>query len=69
MYSKAFFLYNFGNILGFIAGLIPLFMYDLEGQKKEEMYAALNERRALIARDDTDSAEMEALVGMMDQNT
>jgi len=62
MYKKAYFLYRLGNIPQFIFNLIPMIMYDLEGKKKEDMYAALNERRALIARQAGLSAEMEALV-------
>jgi len=64
MYSRVFFLNRFTNILGFIAGLIPLFMYDLTGKKREDMYAALNERRALVAEQDIMSAEMAAVMEM-----
>jgi GPH family glycoside/pentoside/hexuronide:cation symporter/probable glucitol transport protein GutA len=64
MYSKVFFLFNCANIVPDILGMIPLLFYDLEGQKKAEMYAALNERRALIASDDAMSQEMEAIMGM-----
>jgi len=63
MYSKVFFLYNIANILPDVIMMIPLFFYDLVGKKKEEMYAALNERRALIAKEDP--AEMEAMMEMM----
>ncbi|MCL2495620.1 MAG: MFS transporter [Oscillospiraceae bacterium] len=67
MYSRVFFLNRFTNILGFIAGLIPLFMYDLTGKKREDMYAALNERRALVAEQDIMSAEMAAMMEMMEK--
>jgi Na+/melibiose symporter-like transporter len=65
MYSKVFFLYNFANILPDVIKMIPLFVFDLEGQKLEDMYAALNERRALIANESAVPAEMEALMEMM----
>jgi Na+/melibiose symporter-like transporter len=65
MYSKVFFLYNFANIVPDIINMIPLFFYDIEGKKKLDMYAALNERRALIANESTMPAEMEALMEMM----
>jgi len=65
MYSKAYFLWQFSNILKFVARIIVMFVYDLEGKKKEEMYAALNGRRALVAKEDDMSAEMEAMVEMM----
>ena len=65
MYSRVFFLYTVTDIIPQIFNMIPLFFYDLEGRKKEEMYIALNERRALIAKESAMSAEMEAMMGMM----
>ncbi|MCL1951433.1 MAG: MFS transporter [Oscillospiraceae bacterium] len=65
MYSKVFFLYNFTDILPNLIGIIPLIFYDLEGQKLEDMYTALNERRALIAKENTVSGEMAAMIEMM----
>ncbi|MCL1951630.1 MAG: hypothetical protein FWF60_02260, partial [Oscillospiraceae bacterium] len=65
MYSRVFFLYNFANIIPDVINMIPLFFYDIEGKKKEDMYTALNERRALIAKENTMSEEMEALLEMM----
>ena len=65
MYSKVFFVWKFGNILSFFAKLIPLLMYDIEGKKKEDMYIALNERRALLAKEDSSLAEISAMVEMM----
>jgi len=65
MYSKAFFLLNLADIVPAILNMIPLFFYDLEGKKREDMFAALNERRALIAKESTATAEMEAMVEMM----
>jgi phosphoenolpyruvate carboxylase len=45
--------------------MIPMIFYDLEGKKKEDMYTALNERRALIAKEHTMSDEMAAMIEMM----
>jgi Na+/melibiose symporter-like transporter len=65
MYSRVFFLYLLGDIIPSILRTIPYFFYDLEGKKRDDMYAALNERRAMIAKDDELSAEMAAMVEMM----
>ena len=64
MYSKVFFLMNFTDIVPNLLNLFPLCFYDLEGKKKEDMYIALNERRALLAKESGMSAEMEALLEM-----
>jgi len=65
MYSKVFFLYNFANIVPDVINMFPLFFYDIEGKKKADMYAALNERRALIANESVMPAEVEAMIGML----
>jgi Na+/melibiose symporter-like transporter len=65
MYSKVFFLYNFTDILPNLIGMLPLIFYDLEGKKLDDMYTALNERRALIAKENTVSGEMAAMIEMM----
>ena len=54
VYQKVFFLFNGINLLPSFVRIIPFFFYDLEGEKRKNMYIALNERRALIA-----SAEQE----------
>ena len=65
MYSRGFFMYSFANIVPDVVRMLPLFFYDLEGKKKEDMYIALNERRALIANNNTLPEEMEAMIEMM----
>jgi len=65
MYSRVYFLCNLADILPAVIKMIPLFFYDLVGRKKEEMYTALNERRALIAKEDAVPAEMETLTEML----
>ena len=67
MYSKIFFVWKFGNILSFFAKLVPLIMYDIEGKKREDMYIALNERRALVAKESAMPDGMETLTEMLAQ--
>lgn len=62
MYSKVFFLYNIANIIPSILNAIPLFFYDIEGKRKEDMYIALNERRAAIARKSESEEELGEIV-------
>ncbi|MCL2508211.1 MAG: MFS transporter [Oscillospiraceae bacterium] len=64
MYSRVFFLYTIGAN-GLVSGLfknVAYFLFDLEGKKKEEMYAALNERRAMIAKSTGMSGEVQAMM-------
>ena len=65
MYSKVFLLENFSDLVPWLLSFIYLIFFDIEGKKMEDMYAALNERRALIAKEDTMSAEMTAMIEMM----
>ncbi|MBQ6019595.1 MAG: MFS transporter [Clostridia bacterium] len=52
VYQKVFFLYRGIDILPKAIRIIPYFFYDLVGEKYEQMYIALNERRAMIAQQD-----------------
>ncbi|MDR2526173.1 MAG: MFS transporter [Oscillospiraceae bacterium] len=67
MYSRVFLLYMCGSFLPHLVNMIPLVFYDLEGKKKEEMYIALNERRALMAK--ADNSEIGALAEMLAKET
>jgi Na+/melibiose symporter-like transporter len=70
IYKKVLFLYMvFGGLPEFIK-IIPYFFYDIQGKKREDMYIALNERRAYIAKEKADemSEEMSAMVEMMENN-
>jgi len=49
VYQKAYFLYVFADCLPKLVSFIPLLLYDLVGEKREKMYLALNERRAMVA--------------------
>lgn len=51
VYRKIYFLYTSFGILPEVIKIIPYFFYDLEGKKREQMYIALNARRALIAQE------------------
>lgn len=70
VYQKVFALYACGNLIPHIVSTIPLFFYDLDGQKKIDMYKALNERRMLIAKENQGklSEEMSALVEMLSED-
>ncbi len=50
VYQKVFFLFAGISLLPKVVRVIPYFFYDLVGEKREKMYIALNERRALIAK-------------------
>lgn len=64
VYLKVYFLYQAGSFFPNLVQTIPYFFYDLVGEKRKNMYIALNERRALIAKDTSD--EDEELAAMMD---
>ena len=59
VYQKIFFLWQGITVLPNVARVIPYFFYDLVGEKREQMYIALNERRALVASDS--NSEVDAL--------
>ncbi len=66
VYQKVFFLSNGINLLPTFVRIIPYFFYDLEGEKREKMYIALNERRALIASQENDEPnEIDKLTEML----
>lgn len=69
VYKKVFFLFNGISVIPKLIHIIPYFFYDLEGEKREQMYVALNERRALIAEDDEMNEMVEELADMIrDEN-
>ena len=66
VYQRVFFLFNGITLLPTFIKIIPFFFYDLEGEKREKMYIALNERRALIANQDNDeNSEIDELAEML----
>lgn len=58
IYQKVFFLFVGIDIFPKIIHVIPYFFYDLVGEKREQMYIALNERRALLAKEQTVNEEI-----------
>lgn len=62
VYQRVFFLFNGIRILPNVVRMIPYFFYDLEGEKREKMYIALNERRALLAKEHTVNEELEEII-------
>lgn len=66
-YKRLYFLYMFGWSIPAIVKLIPLFFYDLVGDKRETMYMKLNARRAIIADEKKDemSEEMTTIMDML----
>ncbi|MBR0510632.1 MAG: MFS transporter [Clostridia bacterium] len=62
IYQKVFFLFIGISILPDVIRMIPYLFYDLVGEKREKMYIALNERRALMANEDEGNAELEEMV-------
>lgn len=62
VYQRVFFLFNGIRILPNVVNVIPYFFYDLEGEKREKMYIALNERRALLAKEHTVNEELEEII-------
>ena len=67
VYRKVFALYAAGSFLPNLVNTIPLFFYDLDGKKKIDMYKALNERRAMLAKENQGklSEDMSELVEML----
>ncbi len=66
IYQKVFFLFIGINIFPKIVKMIPYLFYDLTGEKREQMYIALNERRALMAKEDDINEELEQIITVLD---
>lgn len=63
VYEKVFFLFTGIHALPSVVRMIPYFFYDIEGEKREQMYIALNERRALVAK----KVEAEQMTQLIDE--
>ena len=63
IYRKVLFLYCAFETLPRFVEMVPYFFYDLTGEKREQMYLALNERRALVATEISD--EMQTMLEML----
>jgi len=62
VYQKVFFLFIGIDIFPKFLKMIPYMFYDLVGEKREKMYVALNERRALMASEDQGNEALEEMV-------
>ncbi len=62
VYQKVFFLFNGIRLLPSFIRMIPYIFYDLTGEKREKMYIALNERRALLANEHNKNEELEIII-------
>lgn len=69
IYQKVFFLYRGLSIISKIVGVIPYFFYDLVGEKREKMYIALNERRALLANENKTNEALEEIISGISNET
>ena len=69
VYQRVFFLYRGLGIFGTMVNIIPYFFYDLVGEKREAMYIALNERRALLAKEDKTNEALEELISSISEET
>ncbi len=69
IYQKVFFLFIGITILPDVVRMIPYFFYDLTGEKREKMYIALNERRALLANEDQENEELEEMIESISEAT
>ena len=64
VYQRVWFLFTGINIIPTLVHIIPYFFYDLVGEKRENMYIALNERRALLAKEQQYAALEEIISAM-----
>ena len=62
IYQKVWFLFIGVNLFPRVIKMIPYLFYDLTGEKREKMYIALNERRALLAKEDYVNEELEEMI-------
>lgn len=67
VYQKVFFLFTAIHFLPDVVKMIPYFFYDLVGEKRERMYIALNERRALMAKEHSTNEAVEELMEAMEE--
>ncbi len=66
VYQRVFFLFVGIMILPNVVRMIPYLFYDLVGEKRERMYIALNERRAMLT--DEGPAEIEDLTRLLEDS-
>ncbi len=69
VYQKVFFMFSGIGILPHVIRSIPYLFYDLVGEKREKMYIQLNERRALIAKQNEKNKEVEKMIEMLKEES
>ena len=69
VYQRVWFLFTGISIIPTFVHIIPYFFYDLVGEKREQMYIALNERRALLAEEDLIAGLDEVVNAIAEQDT
>lgn len=69
VYRKVFALYALSGFVPSLICTIPYFFYDIDGEKRDRIYKALNERRALIAKENQGkmNEDMAVLVDMISE--
>lgn len=67
IYQKVWFLFIGIGIFPSIIKSIPYLFYDLTGEKREKMYIALNERRALFAKEHQTNDRVEEIAEMIEK--
>ncbi len=67
IYQKVFFLFVGIGLFPKVINVIPFFFYDLVGEKREQMYIALNERRALLAKEQTVNEDILEMVESLEE--
>lgn len=68
VYKKIFFLFIGIELFPRIIRCIPYFFYDLTGEKREKMYIALNERRALLAKEQTVNEDLLEMIDSLEES-
>ena len=69
VYQKVFFMFSGIGILPHVIRSIPYLFYDLVGEKRGKMYIQLNERRALIAKQNEKNKEVEKMIEMLKEES
>ncbi len=68
VYKRVFFLFYGMTAFPNIISMIPYLFYDLEGEKREKMYIALNERRALLAKEQAVSDDLKEIIESFEED-
>ncbi len=67
VYQKTFFLQRGLNLISTFVRIIPYFFYDLVGKKREDMYIAINERRAMMTAEMNTNEALEEIMESIEE--